>query len=162
MSRVEHFQTLYRHQFRGRRRERVFLSSLGFFAAFASARGLAYLIKKGIAPFGNVSPGGKHIHHSAWGILGLISIGCAWLLGLGTGSGSHWGSRGTSIVYGAATALILDELDLWLLQKDEYWKGKGRRNVGAVLLFGSLLLLSAAGRGFFQGLLGFGRPPEEH
>ncbi|HLI50491.1 MAG TPA: hypothetical protein VKU87_01765, partial [Thermomicrobiaceae bacterium] len=147
MPRAEHWRAVYRRHFRDQRRERVFLSSVSFFITIASARGLTFAIKKGISPVGNVSAGGKHIHHSAWGVLALIGIGWVWLLRLGTGSGSGWGSRGTSIAYGSATALIFDELDLWLLQKNEYWKGKGRANVAAALLFGSLLLLAVAGCG---------------
>lgn len=56
-----------------------------------------------------MSAGGTHLHHSTFGILGLLGIGYLWNYQLGTGTGHRWGSRATATGYGIAAALTLDE-----------------------------------------------------
>ena len=68
---------LYRRHFADCRRERAFLSAVGFTTAFATARGVTHAIKAGVGPFHNISSGGTHIHHSTFGILGLLGVGYA-------------------------------------------------------------------------------------
>ncbi len=60
---------------------------------------------------------------------------------------AHRASRITSVTYGAAAALTLDEFALWLNLEDDYWTGKGRESIDAVVLFGSLLAIGALGGG---------------
>jgi hypothetical protein len=63
-----------RHFAEDPRRERGFLSAAGFTTAFATARAITHSIKAGIGPFHNVSHDGVHIHHSTFGIFGLLGV----------------------------------------------------------------------------------------
>jgi hypothetical protein len=129
-------------------RERAFLSSVGFTTAFAAARGITHAIKAGVGPFHNVSEGGRHIHHSTFGIFGLLGVGYIWTyrMGIGPIPGRRWPSRITATLYGIAAALTLDEFALWLDLHDDYWDKQGRKSVDAVAIFGGLLGMGVAGR----------------
>jgi hypothetical protein len=67
----------------------------------------------------------------------------AWLNEIGIGSGGPSASRATASVYGAGSALTLDEFALWLNLKDNYWTAEGRESIDAV---GSLLTIAPTGR----------------
>ena len=157
-----HPQALYQRHFHDRRRERLCLSSLSFFATFAATRSLAHAVRNKVGPFRDVSVGDTHIHHSFWGIFSLLAMGYAWVLEIGTGaSGSRHGMRALAALYGAGAALTLDEYALWLkpqndykVRDDEYWQGGGRKSIYAVVLFGSFLLLSMGGLPLLRALLG--------
>lgn len=138
----------YNRHFSEPRRERALFSSVGFTAAFATARGITHAIRAGVGPFGNIEPGGKHIHHSTFGIFGLLGCGYLWTyqLGVGTDRKRRAGSRASAAAYGIAAALTLDEFALWLDLKDDYWDKEGRKSIDAVLLFAGLLTIGAAGR----------------
>jgi hypothetical protein len=150
LSAISEVPRLYRKHFFDRRRERQFLSAGAFTLTFAGVRVITHSIHDGIGPFRNITPGGRHIHHMTFGILGLLSVGYLWMLELGTGSGSRDGSRATSIAYGAGAALTLDEFALWLNLQDDYWTRQGRESIDAVVLFGSLLTLGVFGRDFIR------------
>jgi hypothetical protein len=130
------------------RRERAFLSALGFTTAFGTARGVTHAIKAGVGPFQDMSAGGTHIHHSTFGIFGLLGVGYAWTHHWGTGvqPESRWRSRVTATAYGIASALTLDEFALWLDLEDDYWDKEGRKSIDAVAIFGGLLTMGIAGR----------------
>jgi len=89
---------LYRRHFAPPRRERAFLSAVGFTTAFAIARGITHAIRADVGPFKNISAGGRHIHHSTFGILGLLAIGYFWTYQWGVGMNPHhrWPSRVTA------------------------------------------------------------------
>src|ERR1700735_5796907 len=107
--------SFYERHFSDPRRERAFLSAVGFTTAFATARGITHAIKAGVGPFHNISEGGRHIHHSTFGILGLLGIGYLWDYRYGIGNRTpEWSSRVTAAGYGIASALTLDEFALWL------------------------------------------------
>ena len=146
---------IYSEQLVNPRRERLFLSSVGFFAAFAVVRGITHAIRAGVGPFRNLSVGGKHLHHLVFGIIGLLGTGYLWLMQLGTGmKGCNGaGSRATSMAYGAGSAITLDEFALWLNLEDVYWAKQGRESVDAVMLFGALLSIGLWGKPFFRELL---------
>jgi hypothetical protein len=145
---------LYHRHLQDPRRERGFLSALGFTTAFSIARGITHAIKNGVGPFGNLSAGGRHIHHSTFGIFGLLGVGYAWTyqLGIGADPSRRWGSRVTSTAYGVAAALTLDEFALWLDLEDDYWDKAGRKSIDAVAIFGGLLTMGVAGRGALDEL----------
>jgi hypothetical protein len=73
---------------------------------------------------------GRHVHHLVWGILLLLLVGYTWLLELGTGAAasSQWSGRLTSMLFGVAAALTLDEFALWLNLRDVYWEREGRES----------------------------------
>ena len=118
--------------------ERAFLSAAGFTGGFAGCRAVTHAIRHNIPPFHNFSSkGGTHIHHSTFGIFGLLGIGFLWAQQIFTGHDAppRWGSRVTATTYGLAAALTLDEFALWLDLHDDYWDAQGaqvRRRRGPV------------------------------
>jgi hypothetical protein len=146
--------SLYDRHFSDPRRERAFLSAVGFTTAFATARGITHAIKAGVGPFHNISEGGTHIHHSTFGIFGLLGLGYVWTYrwGIGPEPGGRWASRVTTGLYGVAAALTLDEFALWLDLHDDYWDKQGRKSIDAVAIFGGLLTIGVAGRGALKEL----------
>jgi hypothetical protein len=147
---------LYCKHFGDRRKERQLFSTGAFFVTFAAVRGITHAIRAERGPFKNITPGGRHIHHLTFGIGGLLSVGYLWLLEIGTNE-QRGASRVTSILFGSGAALTLDEFALWLNLADDYWTKQGRESIDAVVLFGSLLALSALGKDFFAELLGHER-----
>lgn len=147
-------RAIYKEQFGESRRERLFLASVGFFVAVVVVRALTIAIHNDIGPFHNVSMHGRHIHHLVWGILLLLLVGYSWLVEIGTGSpeSSRWAGRLTSMLYGVAAALTLDEFALWLNLQDVYWQRQGRESYEAMALFGGLLSVGVFGRSFFRGI----------
>jgi hypothetical protein len=111
-------------------------------------RAITHAIRAERGPFRNVTPGGHHIHHMTFGILGLLGTGFAWngQMGLGTPESNRWASRVSAAGYGIAAALTLDEFALWLNLEDDYWNKQGRESIDAVAIFGSLLALATANR----------------
>jgi hypothetical protein len=146
---------IYRQQFPEPRRERLFLAWLGFFITVLVVRGITLAIHYDVGPFHNVSMHGRHIHHMVWGILLLLLVGYSWLIEIGTGTtgSSHWMSRFTSLLYGVAAALILDEFALWLNLSDVYWQREGRESYEAMALFFSFLGVALFGARLFRGLV---------
>jgi hypothetical protein len=138
---------VYTRHCRSARQERALLSAIGFTSAFATARAITHSIRAGIGPFHNISDGGRHIHHSTFGIFGLLGVGYLWTYRLGVGDRMpEWASRVTATTYGVAAALTLDEFALWLDLHDDYWDKQGRKSIDAVALFGGLLTIGVAGR----------------
>ncbi|MFZ0383310.1 MAG: hypothetical protein WCD11_27635 [Solirubrobacteraceae bacterium] len=146
--------SFYERHFSDCRRERAFLSAVGFTTAFATARGITHAIRAGRGPFHNISEGGTHIHHSTFGIFGLLGLGYLWTyrIGIGPGQGHRWPSRVTASLYGVASALTLDEFALWLDLHDDYWDKQGRKSIDAVAIFGGLLTMGVAGRSALKEL----------
>src|SRR5581483_10249814 len=126
---------LYHYHLRDRRRERLFLSSIGFFLAFAVARGMAHAAANNVGPFHFVESGGTHIHHLVWGILLLLLVSYLWVMQIGTGvkdSSRRW-SLMTAALFGIGSALTLDEFALWVKFTDQaYFRAPGRANIEAV------------------------------
>lgn len=152
---------VYKHRFTETRRERLFLASVGFFITALVVRGLTLAIRYDIGPFHDVSLRGRHIHHLVWGILLLLLVGYAWLAEIGTGAEAtnQWTGRLTSMLFGVAAALTLDEFALWLNLRDVYWEREGRESFEALALFGGLLAIGIFGRAFWAGLINeLGRP----
>ncbi len=143
---------LYEKHFGDRKRERRLLSTASFFATFAAVRAITHAIRAERGPFRNITPGGRHIHHMTFGIVGLLVVGYLWLMEIGVVEG-RLASRATALAYGSGAALTLDEFALWLNLEDDYWTKQGRESIDAVVLFGSLLALSAMGRGLVRELL---------
>jgi len=146
---------LYRSELADPRRERLFLSSVAFFSAFAATRGITHAIRHRVGPFRNVALGGHHVHHLVFGIAGLLGSGYLWLVQVGTGRRGHDDvlSGATSLIYGAASAVTLDEFALWLNLEDVYWAKQGRESVDAVVFFGALLSMGLWGHPFFRALV---------
>jgi hypothetical protein len=96
-----------------------------------------------------VTPGGLHIHHSVFGIIGIIVAG---ILAFALQPGSPW-LEFLAFVFGCAAALTLDEFALILHLEDVYWTGEGRKSIDAVILgltFITLLLTGLLPRSIDQ------------
>ena len=140
--------SFYDRHFSDARRERGFLSAVAFTTTFGIARGITHAIKAGVGPFHNISAGGTHIHHSTFGIFGLLGVGYVWTYRQAIGNPDQhrrW-SRASAIGYGVASALTLDEFALWLDLSDDYWDKQGRKSIDAVVLFSGLLTIGVLGR----------------
>ena len=124
---------------------------------FATVRGITHAIRAERGPFRNITPGGRHIHHMTFGIMGLLTVGYLWMLEVGTND-ARSASLATAMVYGSGAALTLDEFALWLNLEDDYWTKQGRESIDAVVLFGAALSMSVIGRGFLKELAGLDRP----
>jgi len=142
---IHELRTAYGNAFANPKEERRLLGALTFGGTFGLTRTITHAIRAGRGPFRNITPGGRHIHHMTFGILGLIGVGYAWLNEIGLGEGSSRGSRATACLYGAGSALTLDEFALWLNLQDDYWTKEGRESIDAVVAFGSLLAIAASG-----------------
>jgi hypothetical protein len=156
MSDLSELRTIYRRHFaEDPRRERGFLSAVSFTTAFATARAITHSIRAGVGPFHNISHDGTHIHHSTFGIFGLLGVGYAWTYrrGIGDPDQSAWASRLSATLYGVSSALTLDEFALWLDLRDDYWDKQGRKSIDAVAIFGGLLTMSVLGKGALRDLL---------
>jgi hypothetical protein len=140
---------LWHRHFEDSRRERAFLSAVGFNLTFLTCRIVTHSIRAGIGPFHNMSAKGRHLHHSTFGIFGLLGTGYVWTYqwAVGTPGTNRIPSRATATLYGVASALTLDEFALWFDLQDDYWTKAGRKSIDAVALFSSLLTASVAGRG---------------
>lgn len=147
---LEFIQRLYHFHFQSRRKERLFLGSIGFLGTGLIVRVITHMIRAGVGPIHNVSSGGVHIHHLVWGILLLLLVGYIWLAEVGVGW--SWTSALTAVAYGAGAALTLDEFALWLNLRDVYWESEGRESVNALLIFGGLLGMGAFGWSFLAGV----------
>ena len=151
--RAREVRALYQKHFADYRRERQLVSAASFFVTFATVRAITHSIRAGIGPFRNVTPGGRHIHHMTFGIIGLLLVGYLWMLEIGTATSDRRSSRLTSATFGSGAALTLDEFALWLNLKDVYWARQGRESIDAVVLFGSLLAMGLVGKDFLRELV---------
>ncbi len=78
---------------------------------------------------GNVSPGGLHIHHLVFGIVGMMAAG---FLSFVLQPASPW-FEVLAGLFGVGMGLTLDEFALWLYLEDVYWADEGRSSVDAVI-----------------------------
>jgi hypothetical protein len=155
--RRDEVRSAYTASFASGAEERRLIGAVSFAATFALTRLITHAIRAGKGPFRNITPGGRHIHHMTFGIGGLIAVGLAWLNEIGIGSGGPAASRATAAVYGAGSALTLDEFALWLNLQDDYWTKEGRESIDAVVAFGSLLTIAASGHRVATEFLRLGR-----
>jgi len=154
--RPDELRDAYQRSFASDAEERRLIGAVSFGTTFALTRLVTHAIRDGRGPFHNITPGGRHIHHMTFGICGLIGVGWAWLNEIGIGTGGPAASRTTAAVYGAGSALTLDEFALWLNLQDDYWTKQGRESIDAVVGFGSLLTIAATGRRTATELLRLG------
>jgi hypothetical protein len=101
-----------------------------FTVTFGGLRALTHWIRAGHGPSGGgMSLGGKHFHHYNIGILLLAGVAA---LGL-RGTDRQRQHPVAAIAYGAANAMIVDELALLLDLEDVYWAKEGRESVDAAI-----------------------------
>src|SRR5665647_1950377 len=74
-----------------------------------------------------VTAGGLHIHHSVFGLVGMVVAG---ILEFALQPGSPWVEM-CALFFGSGAALTLDEFALILHLEDVYWTGEGRASIDA-------------------------------
>lgn len=138
---IEGYQATPRH-------ETVLFNLLsGFMGAIVFARVSTAGIRSGWWPFGNVSVGGRHIHHFVPGILIAFASGGAAML-----SADEEVEKKLAIPFGVGLGLTLDEAALLLDLRDVYWTREGILSVqlslgAAALMGGTILALRILRRG---------------
>ena len=102
------------------------LAWTSFTLTFLGLRGLTHWIRRGHGPSGGgVTLGGEHFHHYNIGI-GML----ATVAGVGLrGTERQRRHPAAAVAFGAANAMIVDELALLLDLKDVYWAKDGRKSV---------------------------------
>jgi hypothetical protein len=102
------------------------LAWASFTLTFGGLRGLTHWIRAGHGPSGGgMKVGGKHFHHYNIGI-GML----ATVAGVGLrGTEKQRRHPAAAVAFGAANAMIVDELALLLDLKDVYWAREGRQSV---------------------------------
>src|ERR1700742_1459283 len=101
-----------------------------FTLTFAGLRALTHWIRAGHGPSGGgISLGGKHFHHYNLGIGMLATVGGVGL----RGTERQRRHPAAAVAFGAANAMIVDELALLLDLKDVYWAADGRESVDAAI-----------------------------
>jgi hypothetical protein len=105
------------------------LAWTSFTLTFLGLRGLTHWIRAGHGPSGGgMKLGGKHFHHYN------IGIGMATVAGVGLrGTEEQRRHPAAAVAFGAANAMIVDELALLLDLKDVYWAQDGRKSVDAAV-----------------------------
>ncbi|WP_395106451.1 hypothetical protein [Actinomadura sp. SCN-SB] len=125
----------------GRLRLLVFL--IAFIAAFVFIRFSVRMIRRGVRWWpGDIAPGGHHIHHVVFG-LGLMCVGGVG--GLLPRDDTSAMAAALAGVFGAGTALVLDEFALVLHLQDVYWSEQGRLSVEVVFIAIALCGLALLG-----------------
>ena len=129
----------------------LFLLLIGFIVTFAVARLNTRLARahggSGLHMGSIVTPGGLHIHHAVFGVIGMVVAG---ILVFAVQPGSPW-LEILAFVFGSGAALTLDEFALILHLEDVYWTGEGRKSIDAIILgvtFITLLLTGLLPRTF--------------
>jgi hypothetical protein len=101
-----------------------------FTLMFAGLRGLTHWIRSGHGPAGGgVTLGGKHFHHYNIGIAVLATVAAVGL----RGTEKQRRHPAAAVAFGAANAMIVDELALLLDLEDVYWAADGRESVDAAI-----------------------------
>ena len=88
-----------------------------------------------------VTPGGLHVHHSVFGIVGMIVFGILEFAMQPVAPLLEF----FAFAFGTGAALTLDEFALILHLEDVYWTGEGRQSIDAIILGGTFMTLLLTG-----------------
>lgn len=143
---------IYETSFENSRRERMFLSGVAFLATFASTRLVTNHQRQELGPIRNIAGRGKRTHHYVYGVGMLLASGYGWLFLGGTDDRRRRLSRLTTALYGVGSALTLDEFNIWLRLKNNYWKPPLRQRIDAAIMAISALSIGGWGAHFFVAL----------
>ncbi|MDX6741401.1 hypothetical protein [Actinocorallia sp. A-T 12471] len=122
---------------------RLFCFFVAFICGFLFIRVSVRLIRADVRWwFGNVTPGGQHIHHVVFG-LAFMCVGGVTGLAVSDAE-SAWAAVAAS-VFGVGMALVLDEFALVFHLQDVYWSEQGRLSVEVVFIAISLCGLALLG-----------------
>ncbi|MFI9718647.1 hypothetical protein ACIHFE_03190 [Streptomyces sp. NPDC052396] len=119
----------------------LLLALAAFVLTFLVTRVITRLIRAGRGPFGNIRPGGLHVHHVVPGIVLMVIGGFGSVAVRGHGPGAVV----AAVLFGCGAGLVLDEFALVLHLDDVYWTEQGRKSVEIVVLTAALVGLVLAG-----------------
>jgi hypothetical protein len=140
---------LFRHRIVETGRLPLFGFFTAFIVTFVLTRVIVRLIRANVSGwFGNVRAGDTHVHHVVFGVVLMLVGGIA---SLATPDAYVALDCVAAVVFGAGSALVLDEFALLLHLSDVYWTEKGRASVDAVFVaiaVTGLLLLGIRPFGF--------------
>ncbi|WP_315901181.1 hypothetical protein [Rhodococcus sp. BP22] len=106
---------------------------IGFVVGFAVIRLSVRLIRAQVKWWpGNITPGGRHIHHVVFGVVLMLVAGVA-LISVYEDASTETGAALASL-FGVGAALVLDEFALIFYLEDVYWSEQGRTSIDAVFV----------------------------
>ena len=127
--------------------ESLLNAAIAFTVTFAGLRGLTYGIKYGLLPWGNLVAGGVHVHHYVWGVALLLVVGMVSLI-----VDTPRYNPVLGVLYGIATALVIDEFALLLNLRDVYWTTEGRTSIDVALTTIAVALVYFLAKAFWRRL----------
>ncbi len=134
-------------------REQRFIILSSFLCTFAVVRFITHSIRAHRFRWllRNFTSGGGsfHLHHLVFGILGLIGSG---ELASGFDLKSRRRRNLLAYLFGASTALTVDEFALWLNLQDVYWAKEGRESVDAAIITAAGAFFVFDGRALFGAM----------
>jgi hypothetical protein len=118
------------------RENATFMLLASFVTTFASARGIAYILRgrRTVGPFRDVVIGRRHIHHFVPGIVLLLLAGGASIL-----TTDESLEPKLAVPFGVGMGLTLDESALLLELEDVYWSPEGLLGVQITLAVTALI-----------------------
>jgi len=123
-------------------RNHLIAFTLGLLITFLGIRANTRLIRAKVRWwFGDIKPGGLHIHHMVVGIVVMVIAG---LVTIAIDPHGFWGIA-TAVAFGGGVALTLDEFALILHLENVYWHDQGRVSVDAVIVTIAAALLFLGG-----------------
>jgi hypothetical protein len=125
----------------------LFNAAVAFTLTFAGLRGLTYALRYGLLPWGDIVTGGVHLHHYVWGVGLLLVVGMVSLI-----VDSPRYNPLLGVLYGIATALVVDEFALLLNLRDVYWTKEGRISVDIALCTIAVAAVYFTAKAFWQRL----------
>jgi hypothetical protein len=121
----------------------LFCFFVAFLVSFSFIRLSVRMIRAQVSWWpGNISSGGKHIHHVVFGTIFMVAAGIAGIAA--PASDLTWRSVSAAL-FGVGTALVLDEFALILNLRDVYWSSAGRVSIDAVFIAGGITALLLLG-----------------
>ena len=127
--------------------ESLLNAAIAFTVTFVALRGLTYGIKYQMVPMGNLVAGGVHVHHYVWGVALLLVVGMVSLI-----VDSPRYNPMLGVLYGVATALVIDEFALLLNLRDVYWTTEGRISIDVALTTIAVALVYFLAKAFWRRL----------
>jgi hypothetical protein len=125
----------------------LFNAAVAFTVTFAGLRGLTYALRYNLLPWGDIVTGGVHLHHYVWGVGLLLVVGMVSLI-----VDSPRYNPLLGVLYGIATALVVDEFALLLNLRDVYWTEEGRVSVDIALCLIAVAAVYFTAKAFWQRL----------
>ena len=127
--------------------ESLLNAAVAFTVTFAGLRGLTYAIKYQMVPWGNLVTAGVHVHHYVWGVALLLVVGMVSLI-----VDTPRYNPVLGMLYGVATALVIDEFALLLNLRDVYWTTEGRVSIDVALTTIAIALVYFLAKAFWRRL----------